>query len=107
LTAKHERKVVRDLLRFIDNGDVLVKRWRMASHITAFVGFALIGFAIFGAPRSPSLPWLFPLLAALGGVSVGLGIWFATFTGQWPITRKFIDAELVRKRARELDQDGA
>jgi len=50
--------------------------------------------------------WIFAALSGVGGLCIGLGLWFSTFVKQWPVVRQFIDAERVRQRIAEIDSQG-
>lgn len=57
----------------------------------------------FGYAQDAGGHWSLTVLSGVGGVCLGLGLWFSTFVAQWPAVRQFIDAERVRQRSLELD----
>ena len=100
---KLEGKIVRTLARFLANEQVLVKRWSAIGRASTFVGALLWALAIFAHLQSNAASWIFAALSGVGGLCLGLGLWFSTFVTQWPVVRQFIDAEKVRQRIKEID----
>lgn len=98
-----EGKIVRTLARFLANEQVLVRRWRVIGRASIFAGALLWTLAIFAHLQSAAVSWLFAMLSGVGGLCLGLGLWFSTFVTQWPVVRQFIDAEKVRQRSTEID----
>jgi uncharacterized membrane protein len=104
--AKLEAKIVRTLARFLVNEQVLIRRWRVVGKASIFLGSLLWALAILAYAQNASAPWIFAALSGVGGLCLGLGLWFSTFVTQWPVVRQFIDAEKVRQRAIEIDDQG-
>jgi hypothetical protein len=101
--ANVERKVVRNLAKFLADEQVLVSRWSMVGKALTFLGSLLWVLAIFAFAQDSSVSWVIAAISAVGGVCIGLGLWFSTFVTQWPVVRQFIDAERVRQRSIEID----
>ena len=101
--AKLDRKIVRTLAKFLADDGVLIGRWRMASKAVILMGSLLWALALFGYWQDAGGSWILAVLAGAGGLCLGLGLWFSTFVTQWPIVRPFIDAERVRQRTKEFD----
>jgi len=101
--AKLEEKIVRTLAKFLADEQALVRRWRIVGKAAIVLGSILWALAIFAYAQSASASWVFAALSGVGGVCLGLGLWFSTFVTQWPVVRQFIDAELVRQRIIEID----
>jgi len=104
--AKFERKVVSDLARFLADDGALLRRWRLIANAFILSGAVLWAFAIFAFARDGGGSWIYAAVAALGGVCLGIGLWFSTFAKQWPLVRPFVDAEKVRQRRLELGDPG-
>jgi hypothetical protein len=102
--AKLEAKIVRTLARFLADERAGLGRWRTAGNAWTYSGAVLWVLAIFGYAQGAGGHWLLAVLSGVGGVCLGLGLWFSTFVAQWPAVRQFIDAERVRQRSIELDQ---
>jgi hypothetical protein len=102
LDAKLEKKIVRDLAKFLAGEPESVKRWRRIGNAWIVAGSLLCVLALFICAQDTSVPWMLATLSVLGGFCLGLGLWFTTFVEQWPVVRPFIDAERVRQRSVEL-----
>jgi hypothetical protein len=103
---KHEEKIVRTLAKFLADEQELVGRWRVAGKATIFLGSLLWVLAFFAYAQNAGAFWVVAVLSGVGGLCLGLGLWFSTFVTQWPVVRQFIDAEKVRQRIVEIDDQG-
>ncbi len=101
--AKLEAKIVRTLAKFLADERAGLGRWRRAGNAWTYSGAVLWVLAIFGYAQDAGGHWILAVLSGVGGVCLGLGLWFSTFVAQWPAVRPFIDAERVRQRSLELD----
>ena len=101
--TKLEGKIVRTLAKFLANEKVLIRRWRIVSNAAIVLGSVLWVLAIFAYAQNASASWVFAALSGVGGLCLGLGLWFSTFVTQWPVVRQFIDEEQVRLRITEID----
>jgi len=102
-----EGKIVRTLAKFLANEQILIRRWRVVGKASIFLGSLLWALALFAYAQDASACWVFAALCGVGGLCLGLGLWFSTFVTQWPVVRQFIDAEQVRQRAIEIDDQGS
>ena len=100
---KLEEKIVRTLAKFLANEQALVRRWRVVGQASIFLGTFLWVLAIFAYAQDAGVSWIFAALSGVGGLCLGLGLWFSTFATQWPVVRQFIDAERVRRRIAQID----
>ena len=100
--VKLEKKVVRDLAKFLASEPESVRRWRRIGTASIYLGSILCVLPAFLCAQDSCVPWILATLAGVGGFCLGLGLWFTTFIEQWPVVRQFIDAERVRKRSAEL-----
>ena len=103
---KDEEKIVRTLAKFLADEQELVGRWRVAGKASIFLGALLWTLAIFAYAQSAGTSWIVAVLSGVGGLCLGLGLWFSTFVTQWPVVRQFIDTEKVRQRIVEFDDQG-
>ncbi len=101
--AKLEAKIVRTLAKFLADERTGLGRWRTAANAWTYSGAVLWVLAIFGHLQDTGGHWMLAVISGLGGVCLGLGLWFSTFVAQWPAVRQFIDAERVRQRSLELE----
>jgi hypothetical protein len=104
---KHEEKIVRTLAKFLAHEQVLVRRWGAVGKVSISLGALLWTLAIFAYAQSAGASWIVAVLSGVGGLCLGLGLWFSTFVTQWPVVRQFIDAEKVRQRIIEIDDQGS
>ena len=104
--AKLEGKIVRTLAKFLANEQVLLTRWHAVGKASIFLGSLLWVLALFGYLQNAGASWICAALSGVGGLCLGLGLWFSTFVAQWPVVRQFIDAEKVRQRIIEIDDQG-
>ena len=104
---KHEEKIVRTLAKFLANERVLIRRWDAVGKASIFLGALLWTLAIFAYAQSAGASWIVAVLSGVGGLCLGLGLWFSTFVTQWPVVRQFIDTEKVRQRIIEIDDRGS
>ena len=104
--AKLEEKIVRTLAKFLAKEQVLLRRWRAVGKTSIVLGSLLWALAIFAYAQNAGASWIFAALSGVGGLCIGLGLWFSTFVAQWPVVRQFIDAEKVRQRTIEIDDQG-
>lgn len=99
-----ERKLVRTLANMLANEQAMIGRWRTAGRTATYLGAVLCVLAVFGHLQETGAHWAYAVMAGVGGLCIGLGLWFTTFVEQWPVIRQFIDAEQVRRRSKELDE---
>lgn len=104
---KLEAKIVRTLAKFLANEQVLIRRWRVVGNASIFLGSLLWVLAFFAYAQNAGASWVVAVLSGVGGLCLGLGLWFSTFVTQWPVVRQFIDAEKVRQRIIEIDDQGS
>ena len=97
---------MRTLAKFLANEQILIRRWHIVGKASIFLGSLLWVLAIFSYAQEAGASWIFAALSGVGGLCLGLGIWFTTFVAQWPVVRQFIDVEQVRRRAIEIDDQG-
>jgi hypothetical protein len=104
--TRREGKIVRILAKFLANEQQLIGRWRMVGNAAIVLGSLLWAVAILAYAQDASPAWGVAALAGVGGLCLGLGLWFSTLVTQWPVVRQFIDAEKVRQRIVEIDGRG-
>ena len=104
---KHEEKIVRTLANFLANEQGLIRRWNAVGKALITLGALLWTLAFFAYAQSAGASWIVAVLSGVGGLCLGLGLWFSTFVTQWPVVRQFIDAEKVRQRIIEIDDQGS
>ena len=100
---KFEGRIVRTLAKFLANEQMLIRRWRVVGNASILLGSLLWALPILAYAQDAGASWIFAALSGVGGLCLGLGLWFSTFVAQWPVVRQFIDAERVRQRTIEID----
>jgi len=88
-----ERKIIVGLNRLVtDEAEELDKTRRRRSRCYG-IGFLLIGLSIGISIAAVWPAWVTTAFGALGGLGVGLGVLYDNSINQWPILKRFIDAE--------------
>ena len=98
--AKFRAKVLRGLARALaDERSHLLKYGRWGTW-TAFAGSVLVVVALlFAFDRHGFSAILFVALGAVGGILMGLSIYFSSAVKQWPVVRRFLDVQAVKEAA--------
>jgi hypothetical protein len=101
-TSRYEAKLVRALERALTNERSHLRTYYWLGKGAAFAGGLLVGIALITAlkGRESSVAWLVGL-AAVGGTLIGLSIYFGSSVRQWPVVKRFLNAEAVHAAARE------
>src|SRR5712664_1099894 len=99
--ATYEAKVTRALDRALADESRHLRKYYWLGKGAGFGGGALVGIALFTAFRdgSTSIRWLVAI-GALGGLLLGLSIYFSSSVRQWPVLRRFLNAQAVQEAVR-------
>jgi hypothetical protein len=98
--SKFRAKVLRGLARALaDERSHLLKYERWGTWM-AYAGSVLVVIALlFAFNRHSSSAILFVALGVVGGILMGLSIYFSSAVKQWPVLRRFLDAQAVKEAA--------
>jgi hypothetical protein len=97
MSDKFERKVISSLAKLIANESVL-NRWRIGGRVLSIFGWALLFYSAFNCLGQPFVHRGFVVVAMLGGACAVLGLWFSSFTLQWPFVAQFLDRQAIVSR---------
>ena len=103
---RHRAKMVRGLVRALDDEESHVRRYRRIGTACSFLGalvFILALFAAWGGSDGADV-WLV-VAGLVGGLLIGLALFFISSVEQWPVTREFLNVDAVREAARRYDLD--
>lgn len=95
-------KVTKALSRALSHETTHIRKYYWAGKVAAFFGGLMVGiafFVAFGDARSSTL-WLIGV-SALGGLLIGLSIYFSSSVKQWPVLKRFLNAQAVHEAARQ------
>jgi len=93
--SAHEKRLLRNLVRFLDHESARLARNRAFGWAGWFGGVICIGVAAsMQDPAGSGFFWA--LLAGVGGVVTGLSIVFRSTARNWPILRRYFDVERLR-----------
>jgi hypothetical protein len=103
--ADHYRaKMVRGLVRALNDEASHVRRYRRIGTTCSVVGalvFTLALFAAWGGNDAADL-WLV-VSGAVGGLFIGLAVFFHSSVEQWPVNREFLNVDAIREAARRYE----
>ena len=100
---KLEKKVIVGLNKLLTNEQSQLNRWRNAGRIMTVLGWVFLTLTFMAIFQTTHIPAYFLFISLAAGLCLGLGVWFSSFSSQWPILQRYIDAERVNQRATEFD----
>lgn len=100
---KLEKKVIIGLNKLLTNEKSQLNRWRNAGRVITILGWVFLTLTFMAIFQATHIPAYFLFISLASGLCIGLGVWFSSFSYQWPILQRYIDAERVNQRAAELD----
>jgi len=100
---KLEKKVIVGLSKLLTDEQRQLNRWRNAGRIMTILGWVLLTLTFMAIFQTTHIPAYFLFISLAAGLCIGLGVWFSSFSSQWPILQRFIDVERVNQRANELN----
>ena len=94
-------KMVRGLVRALDDEEAHVRRYRRVGTTCGMLGALIFTLALFAAWQgSDAADLWFVVAGAVGGLLMGLAVFFNSAVEQWPVNREFLNADAVREAAR-------
>ena len=97
-------KLVRGLARALEDEESHLRKYRRLGKACGVLGALVLTLALFAAWSGGDAADLwFVLLGAVGGLAIGLALFFNSSVEQWPVNREFMDADAIREAARRLD----
>jgi hypothetical protein len=108
LTTKADRyreKMVRGLVRALKDEESHLRRYRRVGNACSVLGAVVLALALsaaWGGVDGTGL-W-FVVAGAVGGLLLGLAVFFASSVEQWPVNREFLDVDAIREAARRYER---
>lgn len=99
---KYERKVLLDVVEQMEDPDKTTRRQRVVLRAISAIGYLGVLVAFILAQEETVHPFASAFLAASSGCALGFAVFLRFAQKQWPVTRKHIDMESVKKRLDEL-----
>lgn len=96
--------MVRGLVRALDDEEAHVRRYRRVGSRCGMAGAVVLTLALFMAwGGSDAAGFWFVAAGAVGGLLIGLAVFFDSSVEQWPINREFMDSAAIREAARSYE----
>lgn len=97
-------KMVRGLARALEDEESHLRKYRRLGQVCGVLGAMVFSWSLFAAwGGSDTASQWFVVLGAVGGLLMGLALFFNSSVEQWPVTREFLDTDAVREAARRLE----
>ena len=102
--AKADRfreKMVRGLVRALEDEQSHLRRYRRIANACSLVGSVVFALSLLAAwnATDTARAW-FVVAGAVGGLLLGLAVFFHSAVEQWPVNREFLDVDALREAAR-------
>lgn len=96
--------MVRGLVRALDDEESHVRRYRRVGTACTVLGALVLGLTLFAAWGGGDAAdvWLV-VSGAVGGLFIGLAVFFISSVEQWPVNREFLDTDAIREAARRYE----
>jgi len=97
-----ERKVLLDVVQQMKDPEATMRKEAGRRKAILGIGAAGVAVAFFMALNGLAHSFVVALVAAIAGCVLGFAIFLEFAQRQWPVTRKYIDMDGVRRRLEEL-----
>jgi len=99
----YEKRILRDVVEQMRDPEQTGRRQETLRRVIVGAGSAGLIAAFVLALNQVTHPFVSALLAAAAGAAAGFGLFLDFAHKQWPVTRRHIDMESVRRRLEELE----
>lgn len=97
-------RMVRGLARALEDEEAHLRKYRRLGQACGVLGAMVLTWSLFAAWGGSDAAGLwFVALGAVGGLLIGLALFFNSSVEQWPVNREFLDADAIRDAARRLE----
>ena len=103
LDRHYERKTLLDVVEQMKDPDETARKQNRVRRALSAFGYLGLLAAFIMALNDAAHPFASAFLAGLAGCATGLAIFLQFAHKQWPVTRKHINMESVKKRLDELE----
>ena len=100
-----EKKILRDLIEQAQDVDRTVRAQTRMRRTLLGTGLVSMAIALVLTLYEHVHPFPIVCLAGLSGCAIGFGILLGAAHKQWPVTRRHLDMDSVRRRLAELEID--
>jgi hypothetical protein len=98
---RYRARMVRGLVRALDDEEAHLRRYRRTGNACSVLGALVLSLAVFAAfGGSPAAHLWFVVSGAVGGLFLGLAVFFNSSVEQWPVHREFLNVDAIREAAR-------
>jgi hypothetical protein len=97
----YRAKMVRGLVRALDDEESHLRRYSRIGTACTVLGALIFSLALFAAwgGRDAAALWLV-VAGTVGGLLLGLAVFFNSAVEQWPVNREFLNVDAIREAAR-------
>ena len=96
VATKFERRLLRDLLRMLDEGPKRLALVQRLAWTLLTAGVFVMAVSLWSLAATDSDTFWLTALAIAGGYIAGLSNFFFASLRQWPIVRRYLDVERIR-----------
>lgn len=101
---RYRAKIVRGLVRAFDDEEAHLRRYRRVGKMCGLLGALIFTLALFSAwGGNDAADLWFVVSGAVGGLFIGLAVFFNSSVEQWPVNREFLNADAIREAARRYE----
>ncbi len=100
-----EKKLLLDVVEQMSDPEKTMGKQRVMCRTLYAIGYIGLLLAFILALNEVVHPFTSAFLAAIAGCTLGFAVFLQSARKQWPVTRKHIDMESVRKRLNELETE--
>jgi hypothetical protein len=94
--SKFERRLLRGLVRILDNESGQLRRFKIIYWALAIFGGLLIGAGLWPVAATGSPIFWAVIGAGVGGFVAGFGNFYYVAYRQWPFLKRYLDAKAIR-----------
>ena len=102
INPKSERQFLRGLIRMLDNETVWLRRYRFISWALIVIGGVCFGIGIWLVGAIGTTAFWALVIAFMGGYGVGCSNLFSVASRQWPLQKRYLDANAIRSDYEKL-----
>lgn len=93
--------MVRGLVHALEDEGAHVRRYRRIANACSVLGALIFSVALFASLGGSDASGLWLVVAGtVGGLFLGLAVFFHSSVEQWPVNREFLNVDAIREAAR-------
>ena len=102
MNTKNEIKVLKQIESICLNPEAQLRKIRLFVWGCRIIGWVVIFGSLILIKQSHVTPFAGVIIAAFGGIAVGLAIYGSMAINQWPVLKEHINTESVKEKLNEL-----